>query len=40
MGLPCPNLGNGDRLCHGRFEHVVVQEMYEMFEIIKHLLEN
>lgn len=40
MGLPCPNLGNGDRLCHGRFEHVVVQEMYEMFEIIKNLLEN
>ena len=40
MGLPCPNIGTGDRCCHGRYEHVVVEEMYEMFNIVKSLLEN
>lgn len=40
MGLPCPNIGTGDRCCHGRFEHVVVEEMYEMFDVVKALLEN
>lgn len=38
MGLPCPNLGTGDRACHGRFEHVVINELYEMFDIVKSLL--
>lgn len=38
MGLPCPNIGTGDRCCHGRYEHVVVEEMYEVFEVIKTLL--
>ena len=40
MGLPCPNIGTGDRCCHGRYEHVIVEEMYEMFDIVKSLLEN
>ena len=39
MGLPCPNIGTGDRCCHGRYEHVVINELYEMFEIITTLLE-
>ena len=39
MGLPCPNIGTGDRCCHGRYEHVVINELYEMFEIISTLLE-
>lgn len=39
MGLPCPNIGTGDRCCHGRYEHVVIDEMYEMFDICKTLLE-
>ncbi len=39
LGLPCPNLGNGDRACHGRYEHVVVQEMYQVFDVIRALLE-
>ena len=38
MGLPCPNIGTGDRCCHGRYEHVVVEEMYEVFEVVKSLL--
>lgn len=40
MGLPCPNIGTGDRCCHGRYEHVVIEEMYEVFEVVKQLLEN
>lgn len=40
MGLPCPNIGTGDRCCHGRYEHVVVEEMYEMFSLVRSLLEN
>ena len=39
MGLPCPNIGTGDRCCHGRYEHVVVEEMYETFNVVKALLE-
>ena len=39
MGLPCPNIGNGDRCCHGRYEHVVIEEMYDIFEVCKTLLE-
>lgn len=39
MGLPCPNIGNGDRCCHGRYEHVVVEEMYQVFDVVKALLE-
>ena len=40
MGLPCPNIGTGDRCCHGRYEHVVVEEMYEVFNVVKNLLED
>lgn len=40
MGLPCPNIGTGDRGCHGRFEHIIIEEMYEMFNICKNLLED
>lgn len=40
MGLPCPNIGTGDRCCHGRYEHVVVEEMYTMFDICRHLIDN
>lgn len=39
MGLPCPNIGTGDRCCHGRFEHVVVEEMYDVFNVVRALLE-
>ena len=39
MGLPCPNIGTGDYCCHGRYEHVVVEQMYQMFNICKALLE-
>ena len=27
MGIPCPNLGNGDRNCHGKFEYVSINEL-------------
>lgn len=40
MGLPCPNLGDGDYNCHGRFEYVSVDEMKKMVEVIKALLED
>lgn len=39
MGLPCPNIGNGDYNCHGRYEYVDINEMYEMFDVLKALLE-
>ena len=38
-GLPCPNLGNGDRNCHGRFEYVIVEEMKKSSELIRKIIE-
>lgn len=35
MGLPCPNLGDGDYNPHGRFETVSLTQMKEMVEILK-----
>ena len=37
-GLPCPNLGNGDRNCHGRYEYCVVEEMQLAAELIKKIV--
>lgn len=37
MGLPCPNLGDGDFNPHGRFEFVSVTQMEKMVEILKKL---
>ncbi len=34
MGLPCPNLGNGDRNCHGKFEYVNLDEMKLMSKLV------
>lgn len=34
MGLPCPNLGDGDYNPHGRFEFVSLTQMKKMKEII------
>ena len=39
MGLPCPNIGDGDYNCHGRYEYVSINEMYKMYDIVKTLLE-
>ncbi len=33
-GLPCPNLGNGDRNCHGKFEYVNINEMKFMSKLL------
>ena len=38
MGLPCPNVGTGDYACHGRYEHVVVEEMEVMCKVLINLL--
>lgn len=38
-GLPCPNLGNGDRNCHGRYEYVIVEEMKKSSELIRKIIE-
>ncbi len=37
MGLPCPNLGNGDYNPHGRFEFVSLTQMKLMVDILKEL---
>lgn len=37
-GLPCPNLGNGDRNCHGRYEYCVVEELQLAAELIKKIV--
>ena len=39
MGLPCPNVGNGSYNCHGRFEYASINQMYQMVEVVKSLLE-
>ena len=38
MGLPCPNIGNGDRNCHGKFEYVNLNELRLMPKIIVELI--
>ena len=38
-GLPCPNLGTGDRNCHGRYEYVIVEEMEKSSELIRKIIE-
>ena len=37
-GLPCPNLGNGDRNCHGRYEFVVTEELEKSSELIREIV--
>ena len=37
-GLPCPNLGTGDRNAHGRYEFVVVEEMRQASELIRKVI--
>ena len=38
MGLPCPNLGDGDFNPHGKFEFVSVTQMKKMVDILKNLV--
>ncbi len=38
MGLPCPNLGNGDRNCHGKFEYVNLDEMKLMSKLVVEVI--
>ena len=38
MGLPCPNLGTGSALHHGRHEVACVQDMEEMVQILLNLV--
>lgn len=37
-GLPCPNLGNGGRNCHGRYEYCVVEELQLAAELIRKIV--
>lgn len=39
MGLPCPNLGDGDFNPHGRFEFVSATQMKKMVEILQKMFE-
>lgn len=36
-GLPCPNLGTGGYAYHGPYEHVIVEQMDQMVEILVNL---
>ena len=38
MGLPCPNLGTGGYGFHGPFEHVTVEAMETMVEILVYIM--
>lgn len=38
-GLPCPNLGTGDRNCHGKFEYVNLNEMKLMSDLVLRIVE-
>lgn len=38
MGLVTPNLGTGSTNHHGRYEYLVVQDMYKMIDIIVEIL--
>lgn len=38
MGLPCPNLGTGGNAYHGVYEHITVEGMEIVIEILKNLV--
>lgn len=38
MGLPCPNLGTGGSAYHGIYEHITIEGMEIVVEIIKNLV--
>lgn len=38
MGLPCPNLGNGDRNCHGKFEYCNIDVMKKATQLLLELV--
>ncbi len=38
MGLPCPNLGTGGYAFHGPFEHITVEGMNDVVEILKNIV--
>ncbi len=37
MGLPCPNLCTGGYNCHGKYEHIAVQDMEKVVELLIRL---
>ncbi len=39
-GLPCPNLGTGGYAYHGPYEHVIVEQMDQMVEILCQVVQN
>ncbi|MFA9377693.1 MAG: peptidase T [Lachnotalea sp.] len=39
MGLPCPNLGTGGNAYHGIYEHITVEGMEKVVEVLKNLVE-
>lgn len=38
-GLPCPDLGTGGFAFHGPFEHIAVEDMDKVVEILLHIVE-
>jgi tripeptide aminopeptidase len=39
MGLPCPNLGTGGNAYHGFYEHITVEGMEKVVEVLKNLVQ-
>ena len=40
MGLPCPNLGTGGYAFHGPYEHVSIDSMERVVQILKQIISN
>lgn len=38
LGLPCPNLGTGDRYCHSAYEYVNLNEMRKVVELLLEIV--
>ena len=38
MGLPCPNLGTGGYAFHGPYEHITVEGMNKVVEILVNIV--
>lgn len=38
MGLPCPNLGTGGHAFHGPYEHIALESMEKVVEVLKEIV--
>jgi len=40
MGIPCPNLGTGGYLYHGKYEYASIQQMEKCRDLVVKIVEN